>query len=161
MQLSFTNRTQWRTWLTKNQDKESEVWLVYYKKHTKKPTISYDDAVEEALCYGWIDGKVRTIDEERYMQRFTPRKPDSLWSLINKKRVLKLIEEKKMTPIGMELIKEAKKRVTGRSFAFGLENGVKVTDFRELRKCGCNKGWRGTKRCIECNGTGFKEKIEL
>ncbi|HID72528.1 TPA: hypothetical protein EYP38_01185 [Candidatus Micrarchaeota archaeon] len=70
--LHMWNRDEWREWLRRNHARKKEAWLVYYKKHTKKETVAYNDAVEEALCFGWIDGKVRRIDEERYMQRYTP-----------------------------------------------------------------------------------------
>jgi len=103
------NRDEWRLWLEKNHKSESEVWLIYLKKHTKKETVSYNDAVEEALCFGWIDSLVKSIDQDSYMQKYTPRKPKSVWSLINKKRVEKMIKANKMTPAGIEKIEIAKK----------------------------------------------------
>ena len=106
--LHIIDRKGWREWLKENHDKETEVWLIYFKKHTDKPSIPYGDAVEEALCFGWIDGKVRSIDDERYMQRYSPRNPDSVWSLLNKKRALKMIKEGKMTKAGLKTIKFAK-----------------------------------------------------
>ncbi|MBT7040564.1 MAG: hypothetical protein HN921_12055 [Bacteroidetes bacterium] len=109
MEILFKTRYDFRSWLEQNHDKESELWLIYYKKHTNVESISYNDAVEEALCYGWIDGKVRTIDVERYMQRYTPRRSKSVWSKVNKKRCLKMIAEGKMTEAGFKLIEEAKK----------------------------------------------------
>ena len=75
--LHFTNRKDWRLWLSENHHKEKEIWLVYYKKHTGKARVPYNGAVEEALCFGWIDSIVKTIDDERYMQKFTPRKDKS------------------------------------------------------------------------------------
>lgn len=99
--LYVKKRGEWRKWLEKNHQKESEIWLVYYKKHTKKPSIPYNDAVEEALCFGWIDSSEKRIDKERYAQRFTPRKPKSNWSESNKERVRKLIVQGKMTPAGL------------------------------------------------------------
>ena len=75
--LHLTNRQDWRLWLGENHDKENEIWLIYYKKHTGKARVPYNDAVEEALCFGWIDSIVKTIDDERYMQKFTPRKDKS------------------------------------------------------------------------------------
>lgn len=107
-QLYMANRQEWRAWLGENHDKEKEVWLVYFKKHTGKPSIPYDDAVEEALCFGWIDSLVHTIDDERYTQKYTPRKAKSIWSELNKTRVQKMIEQGKMTPAGLKLIEEAK-----------------------------------------------------
>ena len=103
------NRDEWRRWLEKNSATEKEIWLIYYKKHTKKPTVAYADAVEEALCFGWIDSTVKRIDEERYMQWFLPRKTTSIWSLLNKQRAQKMIATGKMTEQGMQLINVAKK----------------------------------------------------
>lgn len=107
-QLCFTNREDWRAWLEKNHGSQDEVWLVYYKKHTAKPTIPYDDAVEEALCFGWIDSIVRRIDDQRYMQKYTPRRKGSMWSVPNKRRALKMIRQGRMTPAGKAKIDEAK-----------------------------------------------------
>ncbi|MHA2033335.1 MAG: YdeI/OmpD-associated family protein, partial [Candidatus Kariarchaeaceae archaeon] len=107
--LYFINRKDWRNWLQTNFDKFDKVWLVYYKKHTNKPSIPYNHAVEEALCFGWIDGKVKRIDDERYMQRYTPRKPKSKWSDSNRKRVESMIKEKKMTKHGLIHVTAAKK----------------------------------------------------
>ena len=73
-QLSFIDRTEWRKWLSENHDKVEKIFLVYYKKTSGKPSVSYNEAVEEALCFGWIDSKVKSIDEERYMQQFSPRR---------------------------------------------------------------------------------------
>lgn len=101
-QLYFTNRKDWRLWLEKNYDKKKEVWLVYYKKHTGKPCIPYDDAVEEALCFGWIDSTVKHVDEEKHVQRYSPRKLRSIWSENNIKRVKKMIKEGKMMKAGLE-----------------------------------------------------------
>ena len=110
--LSFTNRAGWRKWLKVHHNKKQEIWLIYYKKHTKKPTIAYNDAVEEALCFGWIDSTVRKLDSERYMQKFTPRKPASIWAQSNIRRVKKLIKQGKMTPAGLALFNELGKKGT-------------------------------------------------
>src|SRR2546421_1896014 len=104
--LYVTSRDDWRAWLEKNHETEKEVWLVFYKKHTNRPRIPYDDAVEEALCFGWIDSIVQKIDDERYAQKFTPRKSGSLWSESNKRRVRKLLKEGKMTQAGLAKIGE-------------------------------------------------------
>jgi len=101
-QLYFTNRKDWRLWLEKNYDKKKEIWLVYYKKHTGIPSIPYDDAVEEALCFGWIDSTVKHIDKEKHVQRYTPRKLKSIWSKNNIRRVKKMIKEGKMKKVGLE-----------------------------------------------------------
>ena len=77
-QLYVKTRKEWREWLRKNYNKKNEIWLIYYKKHTGKPRIPYDDAVEEALCYGWIDSTVKRVDEEIFIQKFTPRNKKSV-----------------------------------------------------------------------------------
>jgi uncharacterized protein YdeI (YjbR/CyaY-like superfamily) len=106
--LHVTNRDDWRAWLSQNYDTEKEVWLIHYKRHTGKPRIPYDDAVEEALCFGWIDSLVKKIDDEKFAQKFTPRKRKSKWSEANKKRVRKMIKEGKMKKAGLAKIREAK-----------------------------------------------------
>mgnify|MGYP001099215013 CR=1 FL=1 len=107
--LVFKNRHEWRRWLEHNHDKEDEVWLVIYKKRARKLSIAYEDAVEESICFGWIDTKVKKIDEERFMQRYVPRKPNSVWSLHNKKRALKMLRQGRMTKAGLDRINDAKK----------------------------------------------------
>jgi uncharacterized protein YdeI (YjbR/CyaY-like superfamily) len=107
-QKLFKNRKQWRTWLEKNHASENEIWLVFYKVKTKKVSIKYEEAVEEALCFGWIDSIVKRIDDEKHMQKYTPRKVKSNWSATNKARVEKLINEDLMTKFGLEAIKNAK-----------------------------------------------------
>lgn len=107
--LHFTNRDDWGTWLKENHEIEKEIWLIYYKKHTGKPNISYDDAVEEALCFGWIDSIIKRIDDEKFIRKFTPRKANSKWSELNKRRSRRMIEEGKMTKAGLKKIEEAKK----------------------------------------------------
>ncbi|OIO27325.1 hypothetical protein COX86_01620 [Candidatus Micrarchaeota archaeon CG_4_10_14_0_2_um_filter_60_11] len=101
------DRKAWRAWLAKNGAKEREVWLVYYRKHSGKPRVSYNDAVDEALCFGWIDGTVKRIDGERYAQRFTPRRANSQLSQLNKERVRVLIAQKRMTQAGLKAIAHA------------------------------------------------------
>jgi uncharacterized protein YdeI (YjbR/CyaY-like superfamily) len=91
--LYITDRGQWREWLKKHYRSARGVWLVYYKKHTGKPRISYNDAVEEALCFGWIDSTVKSLDENRFAQRFSPRKPRRPYSQANKERLRGLIKQ--------------------------------------------------------------------
>jgi len=108
-QVYVKTRDEWRKWLSENHDKEtSGIWLVFYKKGTHKPTLDYNEAVEEALCFGWIDSIIKRVDDERYVRKFTPRKPDSRWSALNKKRAAKVIKENRMTRHGLALIKAAK-----------------------------------------------------
>ncbi len=108
-QLYVADRDKWRRWLSEHHATEAGIWLIFYKKETSKPTLPYDDAVEEALCFGWIDSIIKKIDDERYVRKFTPRKDKSVWSQLNKKRVDKMIKQGRMTEAGLAKIKAAKK----------------------------------------------------
>jgi uncharacterized protein YdeI (YjbR/CyaY-like superfamily) len=99
--LYVTNRDDWRKWLERNHAKEKDVWLVYYKKHTGTPRLPYDHAVEEALCFGWIDTTVKRLDDDRFAQRFTPRTNTGNWSELNRQRLQKMIAAGKMTEAGL------------------------------------------------------------
>ncbi|MDQ7816401.1 MAG: YdeI/OmpD-associated family protein [Melioribacteraceae bacterium] len=107
--LYFRTSSVWHNWLKKNHNRSDGVWLVFCNIKSGKPTIPYESAVEEALCYGWIDSIVKKIDEERFMRKFTPRKDKSVWSPLNKKRATKLIAEKRMTAAGRVKIEIAKR----------------------------------------------------
>ena len=100
--LYMTRRDDWRAWLEKNHKRKKEIWLIYYKKSSGKSRISYDDSVEEAICFGWIDSTVKKIDDEKFAQRFTPRKKTSVWSKLNKMRVRKMMKAGKMKQAGLE-----------------------------------------------------------
>ncbi len=107
-QLFPKNRQDWRLWLTNNHASATGVWLVWHKKHTGKTELSYDDMVEEALCFGWIDSVPRKVDDERTSLYFSPRKPKSEWSKINKDRIKGLIARGEMAPAGLTAIEVAK-----------------------------------------------------
>ena len=107
-QVYVKTRDEWRDWLTQNHDEGAGIWLVFFKKHTGKPTLEYDAAVEEALCFGWIDSIIKKLDEERYVRKFTPRKPESRWSASNQKRIEKLITQGRMHESGMLSVQKAK-----------------------------------------------------
>ena len=107
--LSFKDREQWRSWLTENHDKSKGAWLLFYKKRLGKQHLLYEEAVEEALCFGWIDSRIRRIDDEKHMQRYTPRNPKSIWSDSNRKRAGKLIKEGRMTEHGLRAINASKR----------------------------------------------------
>jgi uncharacterized protein YdeI (YjbR/CyaY-like superfamily) len=94
--LDASSRSQWRAWLRKNYKTETEIWLVYYKKHTGRPRISYNDAVEEALCFGWIDSRVRAIDENKFAQKFSVRRRRSKYSQANLERLRALVRQGKV-----------------------------------------------------------------
>ena len=96
--LYVTNREDWRSWLEEHYKTKREIWLVYFRLDTGKPRIPYNEAVEEALCFGWIDSVTRTIDQDRYAQRFTPRKSTSKYSQTNKERLKILIAKGKVIP---------------------------------------------------------------
>ncbi|MEA3245871.1 MAG: YdeI/OmpD-associated family protein [Gemmatimonadota bacterium] len=98
--IHAATRRAWRAWLAKHHATKREVWLVYYKQGSGKQRVAYNDAVEEALCFGWIDSTVKTIDIHRYAQRFTPRKKGSNWSGPNLDRVKRLVAAGRMTPAG-------------------------------------------------------------
>ncbi len=102
------SRTDWRQWLEKNHRSKPAVWLVYYTKKSDLPSISWSEAVDEALCFGWIDSTKRTIDDSSFMQLFSQRKPKSNWSKINKEKVRQLIENGRMTKAGYESVETAK-----------------------------------------------------
>src|SRR5580704_10191223 len=107
-QLCVTSRAQWRAWLAENHDKEkSGVWLVFFKGPKGKASIEYEESVEEALCFGWIDSLIKRIDDQQYCRKYTPRKNDSLWSDSNRKRVEKIIREGRMTEFGLAKIEAA------------------------------------------------------
>jgi uncharacterized protein YdeI (YjbR/CyaY-like superfamily) len=106
------DRAAWRAWLRQNAYSADEIWLVFYKKNSGQPTVTYPEAVEEALCFGWIDTKVKTMDELRYRQRFTPRNPRSSWSPLNIERAQRMIAEGKMTPAGLRAFEHHEDRRT-------------------------------------------------
>ncbi|MFB2837173.1 YdeI/OmpD-associated family protein [Floridanema evergladense] len=101
-------RTEWRAWLEEHQTSKEGIWLISYKKGTGKPRIDYNEAVEEALCFGWIDSKPNKLDEERSLLWFAPRKPRSGWSKLNKQRVERLMEQGLMMPAGLAKVEAAK-----------------------------------------------------
>ena len=103
------DRKTWRDWLEKNHAISPGVWLVYYKKQTGKPSVSDDEAIEEALCFGWVDSRPNVLDEERFMKLFSPRKPQNPWSKLNKQQVEKLLAEGLMAPAGLAKIEAAKR----------------------------------------------------
>jgi uncharacterized protein YdeI (YjbR/CyaY-like superfamily) len=131
----FTTPKAWRTWLEKNHSKSDGVWVRFYKKDSGKKSINYSQALDEALCFGWIDSLVNKYDTDSYIQKFTPRRSRSVWSKRNREHVARLIEEKKMTPAGLKMIESAK--ADGRwESAYDSPKDMKVpADFlKELKK---------------------------
>ena len=112
--LYVTNRKNWRKWLEKNFDKEKDIWLIYPKKSSGKRRIVYNDAVEESLCFGWIDSTIKSFDEESSVQRFSPRNPKSTYSQQNKERIKWLLEHDMIHP----LILDKAKKIASEKFIF-------------------------------------------
>lgn len=105
--LSFSTQTDWHQWLDKNHTNENGLWLRIYKKQSKVQTVSYAEALDEALCYGWIDGQKKKYDEHSYLQKFTPRRKNSLWSKRNVEYITRLIEAERMQPSGLKEVEDA------------------------------------------------------
>lgn len=103
-----TNQAEWRQWLHENHESKQSVWLVQHKKKSKKPSISWSESVDEALCFGWIDSIRKTVDEDTFIQFYSKRKPKGTWSKINKDKIILLIEAGLMTKAGFESIEKAK-----------------------------------------------------
>jgi uncharacterized protein YdeI (YjbR/CyaY-like superfamily) len=103
------DRQEWRAWLETNHATSNAIWLVYYKKDSGQPTVTYDEAVEEALCYGWIDSTPNKLDDQRFMQLFSPRKAKSPWSGLNKRRIESLMQQDLMAEPGLAKIEAAQK----------------------------------------------------
>ncbi len=96
-----SDRADWWAWLAQNHASQAEVWLIYYKAGAGQPNVTYEESVEEALCFGWVDSIIQKIDEEKYARKFTPRKAGSRWSDLNRHRVAKLVREGRMTAVGL------------------------------------------------------------
>lgn len=122
--LYVKDRQEWRSWLEKNHRTEKEIWLIYFKKDSKKIRIPYNDAVEESLCFGWIDSTVKPFDSESHVQRFSPRRKYSFLSEMNKERIRRLIKEGKMTSFGLESIKRHLEEISD-----NVSNLVKLKEF--------------------------------
>jgi len=105
---SFKNRQDWRLWLEENHSTSGGVWVVLKKKNSKAIGITYQEALDEALCFGWIDGVMRSRDAETFLQRFTPRRRGSIWSKRNRDRVSELMDEGSMTEAGLKAVDDAK-----------------------------------------------------
>ena len=176
--VEVKDRAEWRAWLAANHDKEAEVWLVYYKKETGKASVAYGASVEEALCYGWVDSIIKSLDDAKYARKFTPRKENSKWSPSNIKRVEKLVKEGLMTEHGLRLVEAAKR--TGNweaptqkpnltyempaAFAKALKNNTKAQEtYNNLAPTYQKQylGWIETAKRPETKEKRIKESIRL
>lgn len=106
--ISFEKAEDWRAWLEENHGNENGIWLRIFKRGTGRPTVTHATALDEALCYGWIDGQAKKYDDESYLQKFTPRRPHSIWSKINIDHIERLEKEGKMRPAGRKAVEAAK-----------------------------------------------------
>ena len=138
------DRETWRAWLEEHHASAREVWLVLLKKHVARPSVTLDEAVEEALCFGWIDGHLRRIDDESHALRFTPRGRRSVWSQGNKDRVERLTREGRMTPAGLAAVEAAKASGEWEA-ASAREDATTVPDdlAAALRAAGVEETFRG------------------
>lgn len=143
----------WRNWLKKNHKTSESVWLIYFKKKSNMPSITWSEAVDEALCFGWIDSKAKPIDDEKYMQFFTKRKPKSVWSKINKEKVKVLIEEGHMTSAGIAVIEIAKENGSWTI----LDEVEELTIPSDLEKA--FKKYKGSKEYFESLSKSVKKMI--
>lgn len=176
--LEVKNRVEWRSWLAANHDKETEIWLVFYKKKTSKKSVEYKATLEEALCYGWIDSIIKKLDDTKYVRKFTPRNPNSKWSLVNKELVEKLIKDGMMTEHGQKKIEAAKRsghwdKPTTKpqlkfemptEFTEALQKNKKARDtFYKLAPTYQKQylGWIGVAKRSETREKRIKESIQL
>lgn len=125
--LPFASRAEWEAWLEEHHGSEDAVWVKFAKKASGLPTVTYDEAVEVALCFGWIDGLVRRLDDDFYLQRFTPRRKRSKWSQVNRDKALALIERGEMRQAGLAEVERA--QGDGRwDAAYGSQTTMEVPD---------------------------------
>jgi len=138
--VHFASREEFRTWLANNHAAASELFVSFYKKHTGKSGATYDEAVEEALCYGWIDGVKKRVNDEKFMHRFSPRKTKSTWSRINVQKAMALIESGKMAAPGLRAFEA---RAAGRTGIYSYEQerpGLSPTDKKRFMRNA--KAWK-------------------
>jgi len=138
--LFFPTQSHLRKWFEKNHNKVDELWVGYYKKDTGKPSITWPESVDEALCFGWIDGICKSIDEESYKIRFTPRRKGSNWSAVNTKRIKELIKLGLVKPAGLEVFKKRDEKKTNR-YSFEQKNVKFPKEFEEIIKAN-EKAWK-------------------
>ena len=129
--LFFPTPAVWRRWLARYHDRKTELWVGFYKTKSGKPSITWPESVDEALCFGWIDGLRKSIDETAYKIRFTPRKPTSIWSAVNTKRVAELTEQGKMEPAGLAAFG---KRTEAKSGVYSFERAAPAELTSELQR---------------------------
>lgn len=135
----FKNQNDFRQWLDEHHDTATELVVGFYKVNSGKPSMSWSESVDQALCYGWIDGIVKSLDDESYSRRFTPRKPGSIWSLINIRKAEQLISEGLIKPAGLKAFELRTKEKSG-IYSFENETRELTKDFEKLFKAN-EKAW--------------------
>lgn len=136
----FKTPADFRKWLEKHHETEQELWVGFYKKDSGKPSITWPESVDEALCFGWIDGVRKSVDETRYKIRFTPRKRGSIWSAVNIKRAEALIEEGRMRPAGLQAFQN-RKEDRARVYSYEQPGGPKLSEEYEEKLRVNPKAW--------------------
>lgn len=129
--LAFANREQWRAWLELNHGTQCEAWLIHTKKGVKPGGLAYEEAVEEALCFGWIDGLLRGLDAERFLLRYSPRRRGSVWSESNRQRVARLVRQGRMAQAGLQKVREAQESGEWDAAGTREDAGALPTDLEE------------------------------
>jgi uncharacterized protein YdeI (YjbR/CyaY-like superfamily) len=137
----FATPARWRAWLDKNHDKETEVWVGFHKKGTGRRSITWPESVDEALCFGWIDGVRKSLDAESYVIRFTPRKKGSHWSLVNMRRVPELIRDRRMHASGLRAFEARDPKKTG-IYSFEQRANARLTPAETKRFKANAKAWK-------------------
>lgn len=130
-QITAKNAIEWRKWLSENHQKEDNIWLVIFKKESEIESVYYDEAVDEALCFGWIDSKINKKDEKSFYQYFSKRNPKSNWSRVNKNKIKRLLNANKMEKAGLQMIEIAKKTGTWNALD-DVENLILPKEMQEI-----------------------------
>jgi uncharacterized protein YdeI (YjbR/CyaY-like superfamily) len=136
----FANRKEFRAWLDEHHATATELWMGVYKKGSGRPSITWPEAVDEALCFGWIDGLRQGIDHECYMNRFTPRKPDSNWSAVNIRRVEELTKQRRMRAAGLKAFRERREDRTA-TLSYEQRHQAKLGPAQERRFRAREEAW--------------------
>jgi uncharacterized protein YdeI (YjbR/CyaY-like superfamily) len=129
----FATPAEFRQWLAENHETASELWVGFYKTKSGKPSITWPESVDEALCFGWIDAVRKRIDDARYMIRFTPRKPGSIWSLVNVRKVEELVRQGRMQPAGLKAFAARDEKKTGVYSFEGAARGLDAAAEKQIR----------------------------
>jgi len=138
--LFFATPAQWRSCLTSHHAREQDLWVGFYKRDSGRPSITWPEAVDQALCFGWIDGVRRTVDETSYMIRFTPRRRGSIWSAVNTRRALELIEAGLMRPLGLKAFAARNPAKSG-VYSFERGRGAKLPPAQEQQFRQQRRAW--------------------